>query len=895
MKFGTKIYLYVDGILVGYTDCGSGSILTNNNGLTFGSKSFAGYLDEFRITNDAQYIANNIPVTKFAVPQFPYSLTSSLKEIGTSTQVLNDNLVAVSAKSFAGKYSPMTDKAITSSFSNNYSNIQNSGGVYILTRDNDANFSPREILTAPGVMTTRSSSNFGKSISLNAGKLVIGAPKNSYNITQNEYLPNSGAVFVFNYDGKGFIPVTKMVSSDRSSSNQDFGDVVSTNGQDIVATSANYEKIIKCWDEYIADYFTRSSFGSYFGQRVEQYEVLAGSTLLRRMDNGNLSVTNRSISGNGNYIGFNEIDITSVSNFSITNPIHIKDVLVTLDQTMYQGIPDYNGYGTIIARYKSGNSWVESQITPQTGFVGNRTYTNEYFGTSIKTDGQLIFAGVPGFSYDSLGNSYVPNSGIVQVFHNPTGGEWAVKTTLTGQRSSQENFGSDVDYDGTSLFVSGRAMTKKFFGSNFNSNIYYSVHSEFSNILNVSLSNDRLVVGDPANFGFGISYLFDVQGTNFNNLGNIQAAPNNEANGRNANDKFGYSLDTNGSVLAVGSPGFDYDASSGNTISDIGAVTFFGVNNGYWEKLSRFNGGSTLTTNSAFGTKVDMSGTSVAVLANSGQSGSLLKSSDSKSWTLSREVSSTGISDISAISDLSIIVGIPSYNLTGVAQGGAFQETKMTTGWTTKAFTTPEITNGSIDKNNVQYNSSLASNARMTNDKFGSSVAIKPDKSVIFIGSPEHSIGVDGVTRQQSSGAIFAYHLDGTWKLQGKYLGTNTANYKFGQKIAASDNSLITSFPSYASNTGITQTMSLSGTGYSMTGSYYSYQLGVFSSSFGSSLQLTSTKAFVGSSGSSIVNFDKLGSVIQYNFTGTTLTAATNIIVTGDSQEEMPMISSDRL
>ncbi len=175
------------------------------------------------------------------------------------------------------------------------------------------------------------------------------------------------------------------------------------------------------------------------------------------------------------------------------------------------------------------------------------------FGESCALQGDVAVVGAPGIG--------VPFPGLAYVFERQPSGEWLQTATLEPGVGFYDNFGIDVAIDGDRIVVgalfagglSGGAFvfekvsgawvrTASLYGSD-PSNYDWMGHA-------VDVEGDRIVVGSPRTElpgGNGVVYVFERSGGSWIEVQKIPGT-----SGRDG--LFGFSLDLDGDLLAVGGP-----------------------------------------------------------------------------------------------------------------------------------------------------------------------------------------------------------------------------------------------------------------------------------------------------------------------------------------------------
>lgn len=118
-----------------------------------------------------------------------------------------------------------------------------SGSAYVFEHDGANWIQTARLLAADGIQ----GDDFGRSISLSGDRLVVGTPWDDDNGT------SSGSVYVFEYDGIDWVQAAKLLAADGIQGNE-FGSAVSLDGDRLVVNAPGYGYIINSGAVYIFEY-----------------------------------------------------------------------------------------------------------------------------------------------------------------------------------------------------------------------------------------------------------------------------------------------------------------------------------------------------------------------------------------------------------------------------------------------------------------------------------------------------------------------------------------------------------------------------------------------------------------------------------------------------------------
>lgn len=401
------------------------------------------------------------------------------------------------------------------------------------------------------------------------------------------------------------------------------------------------------------------------------------------------------------------------------------------------------------ANYSSsaGNAflWERNPSNGAWGFVKklspsgtNSRASNDYMGISVGISGDYCIVGSRDHDYDSTGANFLNAAGAAFIWERNNAGAWTQvkKLTVPDRGNSNDQFGVSVAIDGNYAIV----------GAHF---------------------QDTDSVGGDVKSGAGAAYIYErVNGTwGFTK----KITPPTTNNGRVATDHFGTAVAIKGNYAVVTAIDQDWDSAGGNSITSAGAVYVFERVNGEWgytKKLTPPNTNNARVADDVFGTSVSIDGTTIVVGApeqdwDSVGGNSLARAGaayvferNNGEWGYIKKLTPPNTNNARAIVDrFGYSVSISGdYLLIGAtyqnwdSTGGAYQQ------YAGAAY--------QFKKNNGEwgYIKKLtphnASNARTTNDRFGSAVAVSGTYALVGGRNGWDSVGGD---QKSDAGAAYFF------------------------------------------------------------------------------------------------------------------------------------------
>lgn len=440
--------------------------------------------------------------------------------------------------------------------------------------------------------------------------------------------------------------------------------------------------------------------------------------------------------------------------------------------------------------YELPTSCIQGTILSVDGNVNTRN-ANDYFGSSISqiSDTQLAI-GAPGHSFGNSGQAIPANSGAV-MFYTKNSTRWNYDYRMNSSSpTASQYFGSSISTNGTTLAVEGGPFNYNFTyssgsmsynvspagsyyetfvlnGNQWVSNGVYA--TDTTNLFNnITLIDDtKIVAGEykmtstattPIVSNSGGFITFDLSGTDWS-ITSENVAPGMSF-GRQAGDNFGTQVYMGSGWVAASAPNHSYSADAMTNIAGRGAAFVFhqDISTGdivYENKLfndisnSGYNGSGTFMTYAK--------GTLSLISTNS--SGTFLSN-----WTRTNNqftnmtYGSTDITSISAVAAMD-----QNRFMTGRVLGSDFNG--VTTGYWNFYPSNSTIYTDS-------YNDRIVvpgyQNGRMSDDAFGTGVALLDSSNIIAVTAPGQAYTESG-SKLSNPGAVYTYYIP-TGSADNKYV-----------------------------------------------------------------------------------------------------------------------------
>lgn len=482
--------------------------------------------------------------------------------------------------------------------------LGDAGASYVWTWDT-SQFIYSQKLIASGTNARLASDQFGYAVTVSGNHIVIGSRLQDYNAAGASAATDAGALYHFTKSGTWSLS-SKIIANNRVS----------------------------------YDYFGSALDSAMDGS---DFELSAGAPL---HDFANLNALNIPDAGAAFILRYNgswtalaratEESVVPAGNNRTGHQLSAlgSAIVVSDDQNwMFVGAPEDNYDSTqenfsasagAVYVYKKTSSWTyHSKITPPNPVQNRRAW--DYFGTSLATSGNTLVVGAPRNDYDSTNVTYNGDAGAIFVFDYNSGNDtwdYTTKITPTGTNAwrSSDYFGQSVAIKGDYLAVGAYYQDYDADGANVVSNngaVYTfkrttGVWAQLGKLVatgtsarvgddyfgfSLTMSSDYLFVGaynqdtnasgSDSQSNAGAVFVFSRSGDTFTQTQKLVGVG---TNGRVAGDIFGYALSVNGTRLAVGAPGNDFDATGNNALSDAGAVFIFLKSGSTWSIEKRLVG-----------------------------------------------------------------------------------------------------------------------------------------------------------------------------------------------------------------------------------------------------------------------------------------------------------------
>jgi|GEM_PF-2488485 len=430
--------------------------------------------------------------------------------------------------------------------------LSSAGAVYLFKSDagGTENWGLIKKVTSPN---RNINDAFGSSVGISDGFLIVGAPQDDYDDSQNNYSSNAGSAYFFRKDQGGADQWgfhKKVVSSQRAFGGL-FGHSVAISGERAVvgAYGEDFNYSDQLSDQVGAAYvFKKNEGGQNNWARIKR--IIAPVPNIR--DQFGLSVA---INGDQIIVGAQQED-EDQNEMSYNSEAG----------SAYIFREDYGG----------SSNWGMSRKVTAT------SRSHQYFGCSVSISGEKVMVGALMDYGDEYDQNPVENTGSAFIFNKNLYGfeNWGFQKKLTASNGALEGA-----YFGSSVAMSGN----------------YAV---------VGATNERLDAdGNNPTISAGAAYVL------YNDAGTWKQIRKICAPYRYAGDGFGKSVSIQGENIVVGAPYHQYDGVEGSPIEGAGAAYVFKKNEGganNWGLVEKLVPGNR-ERNSNFGSAVSVFGEYVAV------------------------------------------------------------------------------------------------------------------------------------------------------------------------------------------------------------------------------------------------------------------------------------------
>ena len=468
----------------------------------------------------------------------------------------------------------------------------NTGTVNLLTLNSSIDASTNNVTYSidnsqiNGMASDRNANDqLGSKVSYNSysNTIIASAPSNSYDLNIQNYLIDSGSIYVWKINNDGTLSfIQKIVSQDRTA-NANFGKNFSTNGNLLVipdvatTTKANTDNL----NVY------KFNNGRWILDNVLENQSYNGSI---STDGTNIAWTAQVNSTTSSVAIINytkstsdisTIDISFLTDSSLGHEIEISgNLLMVYDKT-------YNNNTGVAYAYKNiNNVWTKYATLQGWGQARN---SNDYFSGNIEIKNNYLYVSATGYSYDINEQNYISNSGLVYVYTLNSDGTYSLFQKLQSNYR-QENTNNSFSF-GSSIAVSD---TNTLYVANKQSSNYGGWIEEFI-LINGSYQFNQYI-GTPNTTNttttpgsnvwwyedmLFISYLgVSVTSYTQDNTGlwkqdHIFTRNDITQNSYSSNDSFGSTVKYKNGLLLISAYTDNYDENGNNSISSAGSVYIY--------------------------------------------------------------------------------------------------------------------------------------------------------------------------------------------------------------------------------------------------------------------------------------------------------------------------------
>ena len=469
------------------------------------------------------------------------------------------------------------------------------------------------------------------------------------------------------------------------------------------------------------------------------------------------------------------------------------------------------GEAFVFERDAVTDQWLfAARITPEDSIEGDQ------FGASVSLLGDDVIVGAPGVN--RLGSAYI---------FNFNGEHWSQSAKLVSSEvNNNDNFGSSVSLDSNRVLV-GDNIQGIVHVFDFNDGNWMPMAillpedaSSFNGFgISISLLGDRALIGATSiGTSFGSAYIFDFDGTNWNESSKLVSG--------GVFDEFGRSVSLSFNRALIGAPQDD-----ANGIRS-GSAYLFDLEDKKWVKSAKLLA-KDLSSQSKFGNSVSLSGDRALVGAFGAREIDLDAGSayifdfDGVNWNQSAKLlADEGARDDEfgfsvGLSGDDVLIGMPGDDDNGESSGSAFVFSFENMGWTESV--------------------KLLPGEGAAGDVLGRSVSLFGTRALV--GAP---VGFESFGR----GSAYIFEFDGEhWRETAKLTAPDGANFdQFGRSVDLSDNLAMIGAPGDDDNgasSGSVYVFDFDGTTWSQSTKLLADD-GESSDRFGLTLSLSGTRVLIG-------------------------------------------------
>ena len=490
-------------------------------------------------------------------------------------------------------------------------NGNQSGAAYIYELTNGSWVQTQKLLASDG----GSNDKFGISVSLSGDRALIGAV--SYDDVTNG--ANSGAAYVFDFDGSDWQQTTILKANIASSGDQ-LGVSVSLDGDKALVGTSLYDDNnngVNTGAAYLFELDTgvwsqTKQFIASDGADDDKFGIAVSLSGNRVAIGASQTDENVSNSGSVYIYDFDTVSEIWAETKLTANDASIADqfgVSVSLQGNRFivgarYGIGNSSGSAYIFDFDNSNNSWSQTEIFSSDGVSG------DYFSSGVAVSGDRVLIGA---KFDDDNGT---QSGSAYVFDLDE--TWQQSHKLTTQGAVDDNFGYAVSLDGDRALIgapydengNGAAYIFDYVNGSWSEPVKLLSSEPFQNFgMALSLSGDKAIIS--ANLiefaGSGLVYIFEFNGTTWVETTILESDST-------PNDEFGFSVSISGDRVLVGAPFANENGARS------GAAYVYELISGTWQQTDKL-----IPTD---GQSDDLFGTSVSLRADRALIGAYTKDDD---------------------------------------------------------------------------------------------------------------------------------------------------------------------------------------------------------------------------------------------------------------------------
>ncbi len=734
------------------------------------------------------------------------------------------------------------------------------------------NFLPTK-LVGEGVFGRNENDNFGYSVSIDGDLAVVGVPYQDYDENGENSEPEAGAVFVYRRNRDSWEFAYKIVAGDREAGDN-FGYSVSLKGGILVVGSpvnatnaAQLNPVVGAGAAYVYDLTaTEATFSAKlvptsrdendnFGSSVKVFErmVFVGSYKHGRNENEELDAPEAGavwafIRDNNTGVWNPSKKIVAGGNDRNPND-NFGSAISAHKNTLVVGVPsfDYVNKGTDL-KANAGAAYVFEWRTDHWAFksliIAPDREAGDMFGSAVSVFDKRIAISAPGkngrrgkvylYALNDLGayalatETFPTMLELPVEYTQPVGDEFLTlsdygfslsmnsETLVVGAPGQMGINITSVNKDVTPYTWTGANLQNVGF-----TYIYaldaanaatltnkYEAADRFNNVearreaaqygYSVSIGNNIVVVGQPfATYGVndtdpklnsGLAHIYVKDGSNYVHSKTVEGFHVE----RNADDRFGSDFEINDRFMVFSAPNQDYDSNHENFVSNAGAVYVWENVGGNWVFRQKITA-SDRAVNERFGTKLTLLGDRIFVQSlESNSAGSVyVFRFDNGKFLQKQKITHA---DIVANNRFGSVMLARDNRLFIASTTTPILLTNATTGAHGAVFA--YLLNGATDQ--YEFDAKIVPSSTTTVDSlFGGSLAL--NDNILVVGAQGQYLDASDTTPLATSGAVFVFaRVDGTWtqlnKLTGPVSDRNSNDF-MGYAVSGFGNTLAVGVP----------------------------------------------------------------------------------------------------